>query len=90
LPLEEDSCNILRSLGMEYVTTIKMTLAQMPGSNRFQPTEETEIVKRNTIFGEIAEEVTITKGMMKNYVVIDSNGKKMKLKFEPIFVWRRP
>jgi hypothetical protein len=34
LPLEQDSKDILLSLGMEYKTTIMMGLAQMPGSNR--------------------------------------------------------
>ena len=34
LPLEEDSREILESLGMEYIETLKMTLAQMPGGNR--------------------------------------------------------
>jgi len=34
LPLEQDSSDILESLGMKYVETLKMTLAQMPGGNR--------------------------------------------------------
>ena len=34
LPLEKDSSEILESLGMKYVDTLKMTLAQMPGGNR--------------------------------------------------------
>ena len=34
LPLEEDSNKILREHGMEFVETIKMTLAWMPGGNR--------------------------------------------------------
>ena len=34
LPLEGDSNEILETLGMEYVTTEKMCLAQMPGGNR--------------------------------------------------------
>ncbi len=34
MPLEDDSRKILDSLGMEYVETLKMTLAQMPGGNR--------------------------------------------------------
>ena len=34
LPLEQDSNDILESLGMKYVETLKMTLAQMPGGNR--------------------------------------------------------
>jgi hypothetical protein len=34
LPLEQDSSDILNELGMEYVCTEKMCLAQMPGGNR--------------------------------------------------------
>jgi hypothetical protein len=34
LPLEEDSCRIMEELGLEYVETMKMALAQMPGGNR--------------------------------------------------------
>lgn len=34
LPLEEDSCNIIKELGMIQLDTIKMTLGQMPGSGR--------------------------------------------------------
>ncbi len=34
LPLEQDSIDILESLGMEYQYTLKMTLSQMPGGNR--------------------------------------------------------
>lgn len=37
LPLEEDSCNIMKSLGMEYVETLKMALVQMSGGNRINP-----------------------------------------------------
>jgi hypothetical protein len=34
LPLEGDSIRICEELGFEYVTTLKMALAQMPGGNR--------------------------------------------------------
>lgn len=37
LPLEKDSRDILENLGMKYIETIKMTLAQMPGGNRVDP-----------------------------------------------------
>lgn len=37
LPLEKDSCDILKELGMKYVRTEKMILAQMPGGNRIDP-----------------------------------------------------
>ena len=39
LPLEKDSNDILESLGMKYICTQKMLLAQMPGGNRID--EET-------------------------------------------------
>lgn len=90
LPLEEDSCRILKELGMEYVTTLKMSLAQMPGGNRMQATGDTETVTTNTVFGEETEENTIVKGMMKNYCQINSKGKLMYLKYEPILIFRKP
>lgn len=34
LPLEKDSCDILKEYGMEYLYTLKLALAQMPGGNR--------------------------------------------------------
>lgn len=37
LPLEEDSCSILRELGMVHIRTEKMTLAPAPGGNRMDP-----------------------------------------------------
>lgn len=88
LPLEQDSRTILEELGMVYDTTIKMTLAQMPGGNRMEDTGETEIT--TNMFGE-TEETTVVKGMMKNYIQItNEKGKKMMLKYEPIFVYRKP
>jgi hypothetical protein len=91
LSLEEDSCNILKELGMKYITTIKMTLAPMPGGNRFVETGEKEIVTKNTVFGEETEEVSVTEGMMKNCVEVTSaGGKKMKLKYEPIYIYYKP
>lgn len=90
LPLEEDSCKILKELGMEYVTTVKMTLAQMPGGNRTVETGETEEIVSNTVFGEEKETVAIVKGMMKNYIEIKSGSKNIFLKYEPIFVFRKP
>lgn len=38
LPLEQDSKEILDQLGMQYVDTLKMTLAQTPGGNRIDQT----------------------------------------------------
>ena len=90
LPLERDSCDILRELGMEYITTLKMALAQMPGGNRTVETGEIETITTQTVFGEETEEIAITKGMMKNFCEIKSGKKNMMLKYEPIFVFRKP
>lgn len=38
LPLEQDSIDIAQSLGFDYVTTVGMTLAGMPGANRVDET----------------------------------------------------
>lgn len=43
LPLEDDSRAILEDLGMQYVDTLKMVLAQMPGGNRID--DETGLPK---------------------------------------------
>jgi hypothetical protein len=86
LPLEEDSCNILKELGMEYVTTLKMALAQMPGGNRMVETGETVTI--NPLTGE-EERETILEGKMKNFCQIENNGKKIMLKYEPVFVFRK-
>ena len=90
LPLEEDSCKILESLGMEYVTTVKMMLAQMPGGNRTVETGQKEKIVTSTVFGDKVEEKPVLKGMMKNYCDVQSKGKKLMLKYEPIFVFRKP
>lgn len=90
LTLEEDSCRILKELGMEYVTTLKMTLAQMPGGNRMVETGETEDIVTSTVFGDEVETKAVVKGMMKNYCEIKSKGKTIFLKYEPIFVFRKP
>lgn len=87
LPLEEDSHAILKSLGMEYITTIKMVLAAMPGSNRFTETGETETISRNTVFGEINEEKKLYSGKMKNFIQIKSGNKEIFCKYEPILIY---
>ena len=61
----------------------------MPGANRLADTGETETVSTDTVFGVKTEEVAIVKGMMKNYCQIKSNGKKMFLKYEPIFIFKK-
>ncbi len=89
LPLEKDSREILESLGMKYVETLKMALAQMPGGNRFVETGESEEVERNTVFGLETKTVQKVVGKMKNYCKIKSNGKEILLKYEPIFVFKK-
>lgn len=66
LPLETDSRAFLDQFGMTYIETIKMALAQMPGSHRVH--EDTGLPK--------------TKNFCKD------NG--LWLKFEPLFVYRKP
>jgi hypothetical protein len=90
LPLEEDSCKILRELGMEYVTTVKMTLAQMPGGNRTVETGDVEEVVNSTVYGDEISQRKVVKGMMKNYIEIKSGSKNLFLKYEPVFVFRKP
>lgn len=90
LPLEKDSRDILEALGMKYVTTLKMSLAQMPGGNRMVETGEKKILRTNTVFGEETEEIPVVEGKMKNYCQIRSNGKNLFLKYEPIFVFYKP
>lgn len=90
LTLEDDSYTILENLGMEYVTTLKMSLAPMPGGNRMVDTGETETLKKNTLYGVEEEEVALVKGSMKNYCQIKSGNKKLMLKYEPVFVWKKP
>lgn len=87
LPLEQDSKDILESLGMTYVKTLKMSLAQMPGGNRLKDTGNKKTLQKNTVFGVESEESIVYSGMMKNFCSIKSNGKNMLLKYEPIFVF---
>lgn len=90
LPLEDDSNEILKSLGMEYVETMKMALASMPGSNRFIQDGETEEVVSD-VFGSSTIKKPILKGRMKNFCRINSvSGKETMSKFEPVYVWRKP
>jgi hypothetical protein len=43
-----------------------------------------------TVFGDKVEEKAVLKGMMKNYCEVQSKGKKLMIKYEPIFVFRKP
>jgi hypothetical protein len=88
LPLEADSCRMLETLGMEFVTKLKMTLAQMPGGNRFEETDE-KIQWVDGVYEETKKE-TVVKGKMKNAVQVEKRRKKTWLKFEPILIYRKP
>lgn len=92
LPLEKDSCDILKSLGMEYVETLKMSLSQMPGGNRLEETGDYEDVVENTVFESSTKRIPKVKGKMKNFceVVKESGKGRIFLKYEPIFVFRKP
>jgi hypothetical protein len=91
LPLEKDSCDILKSLGMEYVETLKMSLSQMPGGNRLEETGDYEEVIEHNLEETVTKKVPIMKGKMKNFceVAKESGKGKMFLKYEPIFVFRK-
>jgi hypothetical protein len=65
IPLENDSIELFKKHGMEYIETLKMGLSPMPGGNRTR------------------EDGT---GTTKNSVRVDG----MLIKFEPIFVFRKP
>jgi hypothetical protein len=87
MPLEEDSCRILRELGMEYVETLKMSLAQMPGGNRLSAVGETVTI--HPITGEEIIETNF-EGSTKNFCEVrNASDKKMLLKYEPLFVFRK-
>jgi len=92
LPLEKDSCDILKSLGMEYVETLKMSLAQMPGGNRLEETGEFEDIEESTLYETTTKKVPIMTGKMKNFCKVKKESGKgtMFLKYEPIFVFRKP
>lgn len=91
IPLEEDSCKILESLGMKYVTTVKMILAQMPGGNRTKETDKTQTIITNTVFGKEETEVSQNAGITESFIEIKSKtGKKMIVKYEPCFVFYKP
>jgi hypothetical protein len=92
LPLEKDSCDILKSLGMEYVETLKMSLSQMPGGNRLEETGDYEDVVENTVFESSTKRIPKVKGKMKNFceVVKESGKGRIFLKYEPIFCFRKP
>lgn len=77
LPLEKDSIDIMKSLGMEHVETLKMVLAQMPGGNRID-TEDGKPSAKN--FCKLREAGTQGKGV---------GGKMSWYKYEPIFVFKK-
>jgi hypothetical protein len=76
LPLEKVSQDILESLGMKYVKTLKMVLAQMPGGNRVDPDTGKPSAKN---FCRIKEAKKGTKVQSKSIF----------FKYEPIFVYKK-
>lgn len=77
LPLEGDSRKIMESLGLQYVETLKMALAQMPGGNRIDTEDGTPMAKN---FCKLREAGDGGKG---------KNGRSAWFKHEPIFVYRK-
>jgi hypothetical protein len=86
LPLEEDSRKILEALGMVYVETIKMALASMPGANRLLETDEYETFEENTLEGVVSRQEKVFTTYTKNSCKL--NGRMVK--YEPVFVFRKP
>lgn len=76
LPLEKVSNDILESLGMKKVQTLKMTLAQMPGGNRVDPETGKPSAKN---FCRVLE---AKKGTKKQ-------SKSIWFKYEPVFVYKK-
>lgn len=76
LPLEEVSHKILKSLNMEHVETLKMTLSQMQGGGRFD--KETGL-PTFTNYCKIRE---VKKGTK-------ISNKSLWFKYEPIFVYKK-
>ena len=76
LPLEKVSNDILESLGMKKVQTLKMTLAQMPGGNRVDPETGKPSAKN---FCRVLE---AKKGAKKQ-------SKSIWYKYEPVFVYKK-
>lgn len=76
LPLEQVSNEILESLGMKHVKTIKMALAQMPGGNRVDPETGKPSAKN---FCRVKEPKKGTRAQSKT----------SWLKYEPIFVYKK-
>jgi hypothetical protein len=85
LPLEQDSIDILKSLGMEYVGVVKMALASMPGANRLIETDEYETIEENTLDGVVVRKEKVFDTYTKNSCKV--NGRMVK--FEPIFVFKK-
>jgi hypothetical protein len=86
LPLEQDSKDILQSLGMEYVGIVKLALASMPGANRLKETEDYDVFEENTLDGVVTHKQKVFTTYTKNSCKL--NGRMVK--YEPIFVFRKP
>ena len=78
LPLEEDSIKIIKACGLEYVETMKMVLAQMPGGNRID-TEDGKPMAKN--FCKLKEAGIGGKGV---------GGRQSWFKYEPVLIFRKP
>jgi len=86
LPLEKDSCDILKELGMEFKGVLKMSLSQMPGGNRLSETGEIEEYVESSLEGLVTKQRKVVEGKAKNMCKV--NG--IMLKYEPIFVFYKP
>ena len=91
LPLEDDSCRILKDLGMIRVEVLKMALANMPGANRTDFSKKILLEEvRNEIDG--AKTITIeTARLTAGHGCLTRGGNEgTPRKYEPIFVYQKP
>lgn len=92
LPLEDDSCRILRDLGMNRVEILNMALAQMPGANRVKMTDA-------TFAEETAYDIHGAKTVRRQRGTIlaphgcwlkHEEADEIPIKYEPIYIYQKP
>jgi hypothetical protein len=91
MPLEGDSCAILKELGMQRIEVLKMGLANMPGANRMETSNQSIEESYNDVDGL---KYRITKrGKIKaphGVWIKTEDNKERPTKYEPIFVYQKP
>lgn len=92
LRLEDDSCRALKDLGMERVEVLKMALASMPGANRLDVSDATtteEIINDSSGMKTVKSNRGKIKAGHGSWTT-DEDGVERPVKYEPIFVYRKP